>query len=162
MASVRLTILASALLCISLAAGLAQTDPQPAPTAAQAEFFESRVRPVLAARCYNCHGSRLQSGGLRLDSRASILMLTAKGSRPVVPGSPAQSAIIKAVRYDGAVRMPPLGLVASSFCACMISILGSKEMRWLESLAAALAMTAFCVGVFVYLLQLPFQLWPWY
>lgn len=60
-----------------------------------------------------------------------------------------------------AVRMPPLGLVASAFSAFMISILGSKEMRWLESLAAALAMTAFCVGVFVYLLQLPFQLWPW-
>ena len=61
-----------------------------------------------------------------------------------------------------AVRMPALGLVASAFSAFMISILGSTEMRWLESLAAALAMTAFCVGVFVYLLQLPFQLWPWY
>jgi hypothetical protein len=24
------------------------------------------------------------------------------------------------------------------------------------------AMTAFCVALFVYLLQLPFQLWPWY
>jgi predicted tellurium resistance membrane protein TerC len=28
-------------------------------------------------------------------------------------------------------------------------------------LATALVMTAFCVGLFVYLLQLPFQLWPW-
>jgi hypothetical protein len=34
-------------------------------------------------------------------------------------------------------------------------------MRWVESLIAAVVMTAFCVALFVYLLQLPFQLWPW-
>jgi putative tricarboxylic transport membrane protein len=56
--------------------------------------------------------------------------------------------------------IPPLGLVASAFCAFMISIIGSTEMRWLESIGAAAAMTALCVGLFVYLLQLPFQLWP--
>jgi putative tricarboxylic transport membrane protein len=58
------------------------------------------------------------------------------------------------------LTVPPLGLVLSTFCAFMISILGSREMRWLESLAAAAAMTIFCVVLFVYLLQLPFQLWP--
>jgi len=56
--------------------------------------------------------------------------------------------------------IPPLGLVLSTFVAFMVSIMGSSEMRWVESLLAALAMTAFCVGLFVYLLQLPFQLWP--
>jgi putative tricarboxylic transport membrane protein len=59
------------------------------------------------------------------------------------------------------LSMPPLGLVVSTFAAFMISIMGSREMRWLESLAAAVAMTVFCVLLFVYLLQLPFQLWPW-
>jgi hypothetical protein len=44
----------------------------------------------------------------------------------------------------------------------MISIFASSEMRWVESLIAATAMTTFCVVLFVYLLQLPFQLWPWY
>ncbi len=58
--------------------------------------------------------------------------------------------------------IPPLGLVLSTFVAFMVSIFGSTEMRWMESLIAAVAMTAFCVGLFVYLLQLPFQLWPWY
>jgi len=62
----------------------------------------------------------------------------------------------------GFVKVPPLGLVLSTFAAFMISICGSSEMRWVESLIAALAMTAFCVALFVYLLQLPFQLWPWY
>ena len=57
--------------------------------------------------------------------------------------------------------VPQLGLVASTFLAFMISIMGSREMRWLESLAAGVAMTVFCVGLFVYLLQLPFPLWPW-
>jgi putative tricarboxylic transport membrane protein len=58
------------------------------------------------------------------------------------------------------LTIPPLGLVVSTFCAFMISIMGSSEMRWVESLIAAATMTAFCVGLFVYLLQLPFQLWP--
>ena len=62
----------------------------------------------------------------------------------------------------GFISLPPLGLVPSTFAAFMISIFGSSEMRWLESLIAAVVMTAFCVGLFVYLLQLPFQLWPWY
>jgi hypothetical protein len=33
-------------------------------------------------------------------------------------------------------------------------------MRWLESVIAAAVMTVFCVLLFVYLLNLPFQLWP--
>jgi putative tricarboxylic transport membrane protein len=58
--------------------------------------------------------------------------------------------------------IPPLGLIPSTFFAFMISIFGSTEFRWVESLLAAIAMTAFCVGLFVYLLQLPFQLWPYF
>jgi len=56
--------------------------------------------------------------------------------------------------------VPSLGLVLSSFVAFMVSIMGSSEMKWVESLIAAVAMTAFCVGLFVFLLQLPFPLWP--
>lgn len=58
------------------------------------------------------------------------------------------------------ITIPALGLVPSTFIAFMVSILGSSEMRWVESLLAAVAMTVFCVVLFVYLLQLPFQLWP--
>jgi putative tricarboxylic transport membrane protein len=61
----------------------------------------------------------------------------------------------------GPLTIPPLGLVPSTFAAFLVSIFGSTEMRWLESLIAAVVVTAFCVGLFVYLLQLPFQLWPW-
>lgn len=56
--------------------------------------------------------------------------------------------------------IPSLGLVVSTLATFIVSIMGSSEMRWVESLIAAVAMTAFCVLLFVYLLQLPFQLWP--
>jgi putative tricarboxylic transport membrane protein len=59
-----------------------------------------------------------------------------------------------------AAMIRPLGLVPATFLTFMISILGSTEMRWIESVMAAVAMTAFCVLLFVYLLNLPFQLWP--
>ena len=52
--------------------------------------------------------------------------------------------------------------LAASYITFIAAILGSSEMRWVESLIAAAVMTAFCVALFVYLLQLPFQLWPWF
>ena len=54
----------------------------------------------------------------------------------------------------------PFGLFPATFLAFMISILGSTEMRWVESLIGAAAMTIFCWLLFVVLLNLPFQLWP--
>lgn len=59
-----------------------------------------------------------------------------------------------------AMIIRPVGLVVASFLTWMISICGSTEMRWIESIIAAAAMTVFCVLLFVYLLNLPFQLWP--
>jgi putative tricarboxylic transport membrane protein len=54
----------------------------------------------------------------------------------------------------------PFGLILASFLTFMISIYGSTEMRWIESVIAAAAMTIFCWFLFVWLLNLPFQLWP--
>jgi hypothetical protein len=42
----------------------------------------------------------------------------------------------------------------------MISATASKETRWLESTITAVALTAFCVFLFPYVLNLPFQIWP--
>ena len=66
--------------------------------------------------------------------------------------------IIAILSFAAMIR--PLGLVPATFLAFMISILGSTEMRWIESLIAATVMTLFCILLFVYLLNLPFQLWP--
>jgi len=90
---------------------------EPAPRAASAQpvsdeaarFFETRVRPLLATRCAACHGEKRQQAGLRLDSRAALLKAAADGRLPVVPGDPEKSALVQAVRYTGAVKMPPGG-----------------------------------------------------
>jgi putative tricarboxylic transport membrane protein len=66
--------------------------------------------------------------------------------------------IIAILSFAGMIR--PLGLFISTFLAFFISILGSTEMRWIESIVAAVAVTVGCVLLFVYLLGLPFQLWP--
>jgi putative tricarboxylic transport membrane protein len=59
-----------------------------------------------------------------------------------------------------AALIRPFGLIIATFLAFMVSIMGSTEMRWIESIIAAVAMTLFCVVLFVHLLNLPFQLWP--
>ncbi len=79
---------------------------QTPPTPAQVEFFESRIRPILAEHCWSCHGPKKQSGGLRLDSRKSILEESDHGPI-VVPGDPERSALVRAIRQTGQIKMPP-------------------------------------------------------
>ena len=71
------------------------------------EFFEKRVRPVLASHCYDCHGPQLQQGELRLDSREGVLKGGTRGAA-VVEGEPESSWLIKAVRHQE-LEMPPAG-----------------------------------------------------
>jgi putative tricarboxylic transport membrane protein len=59
-----------------------------------------------------------------------------------------------------ATLIRPFGLITATYLAFLVSIMGSREMKWIESLIAAAAMTLGCVLLFVYLLNLPFQLWP--
>ncbi len=66
--------------------------------------------------------------------------------------------IISILLFAALIR--PFGLVVASYVVFIVSILGSTEMRWIESVIAAAVMTLFCVLLFVYLLNLPFQLWP--
>ena len=73
----------------------------------QAEFFESKVRPLLADNCYACH-TEAKSGGLRLDSRES--MLQGGNSGPAIaPGDPEASLLIQAVshRHERLRMLPP-------------------------------------------------------
>src|SRR5262245_55690130 len=103
---------AAALLALATTgfAGPPQAASKPAVpgSAAAVEFFEARVRPVLAGHCFGCHGREKQRASLRLDSRAALLKGSDNG--PVmVAGKPDQSALIRAIRYDGEVKMPPKG-----------------------------------------------------
>jgi hypothetical protein len=59
-----------------------------------------------------------------------------------------------------AMIIRPFGLVLASFLTFMLAITGSSEMRVIEGAIGAALMTFFCVVLFVWLLNLPFQLWP--
>jgi hypothetical protein len=73
----------------------------------QIEFFESKVRPILSGTCLKCHGPGTHKGGLRLDSRESVLKGGDSGAA-VVPGKPTDSPMIDAINYRG-IEMPPTG-----------------------------------------------------
>jgi len=88
-----------------LSAGHAQEAAKPSPAAIQ--FFESKVRPVLAENCFSCHGDKKQRGSLRLDSLAAILEGGDQGPA-LVPGHPEKSLIAKAITHDDKdFKMPP-------------------------------------------------------
>lgn len=73
--------------------------------AATPEFFETKIRPVLANNCYACHTNSAM-GGLRLDSREAMLK-GAKRGPAVVPGDPDKSVLVLAIRQtDEALKMP--------------------------------------------------------
>ena len=83
-------------------------DPDATPSAAELEFFEKEVRPLLAANCGECHGAQEQWAGLRLDSRESMLRGGESGAA-IAPGDPEKSLLIAAVRQSGELQMPPDG-----------------------------------------------------
>src|SRR5262245_64688893 len=78
------------------------------PDPAQVEFFEKSVRPVLATKCFGCHGPEKQKGGLRLDSRSSMMQGGDTGPA-ISPGDPKQSRLVEAIRYGSDLQMPPKG-----------------------------------------------------
>ena len=71
----------------------------------KADFFEKKIRPVLAIHCFSCHGLNKQESELRLDH---ISFLTKKGfyGNPVIPGKPEQSTIISAMKHLDDLQMP--------------------------------------------------------
>ena len=72
------------------------------------EFFEKEVRPILVARCFECHsgGDKEPRGGLRLDSRDSILKGGDTGPA-VALENPASSLLISTINYGDLYQMPP-------------------------------------------------------
>ncbi|MDH3717970.1 MAG: PSD1 and planctomycete cytochrome C domain-containing protein, partial [Planctomycetota bacterium] len=87
-------------------------------------FTVSKVQPLLAARCFECHGPDTDEpkGGLRLDSRAMILQGGDTGPA-VVPGQPDQSLLIDAIHY-GEFEMPPKSKLPEGEIAIL--------MKWVE------------------------------
>ncbi len=99
------------ILCLLLLLSLAASAH--AQTSANAEFFENRIRPLLATHCYSCHGPKKQQAGLRLDSREAILKGSDNG--PVVDLKQLdKSLILQVIGYQVDVKMPPKGPLPKS------------------------------------------------
>ncbi len=93
---------------LAMVSALAQAPPPPAPPhTGDPEFFENKVRPILAESCYDCHSSA-EMGGLRVDSRERLLQ-GGKSGPAITPGDPDKSLLIQAVRQSGDLKMPKGG-----------------------------------------------------
>ncbi len=85
------------------------------------EFFERKVRPMLVEHCFKCHSAEAEStkklkAGLLLDSRDAALKGGDSGPA-FVPHKPADSLLLKTVKYDGDVKMPPKGKLPDAVIA---------------------------------------------
>ncbi|MBL9133155.1 MAG: DUF1549 domain-containing protein, partial [Verrucomicrobiaceae bacterium] len=80
------------------------------PTPQQLDFFESRIRPILAQECYECHSTATkQKGGLVLDSRPGWQAGGDSGDT-IKPGDPQNSILLQTLRHEHEdLKMPKNG-----------------------------------------------------
>ncbi len=98
--------------------------------AADAVDYATKVKPILAARCFRCHAAAKQEGRLRLDTAAAIRTGGENGAA-IVPGKSDGSLLLKRIRAaDDSERMPPEG---DRLTAEQIELL----QHWIESGALA-------------------------
>src|SRR3954451_1013276 len=76
----------------------------------RAVSFARDVKPLLARRCFSCHGPTAREGGLRLDKPDTAVAELDSGLRAVVPGHGEQSALVERISAaDDTERMPLKG-----------------------------------------------------
>jgi cytochrome c553 len=97
----------------------AGTGAERSPTADEMAFFEKKIRPVLATRCYSCHSakSKKPKGALLLDTKEA-LRAGGESGRAIVPGQPKKSLLIQALYHsEKGLRMPPSEKLSDSIIA---------------------------------------------
>jgi hypothetical protein len=99
----------AAVICFDPSSVIAQESDTEQNRNARAEFFETKIRPVLVEHCYNCHSadSKNLKGGLLLDTREAARRGGDSGAA-VVPKDVDESLLVSALRYES-FEMPPTG-----------------------------------------------------
>ncbi|HVW36626.1 MAG TPA: c-type cytochrome domain-containing protein, partial [Pirellulales bacterium] len=93
---------------MSLVIALASTCPNL--WAAEQVDFNRDIQPLLAQRCYRCHGPDKAEGGLKLNERDRALAELDSGQHAIVAGKPEESELLRRVESeDESSRMPPEG-----------------------------------------------------
>lgn len=85
------------------------------------EFFESKIRPLFASQCYQCHGPKVKMAGLNLADANSF--------RTVVPNA---AQLLEVLSYEGKVKMPPSGKLPPEQLRLIAEWVGGGA-RWPES-----------------------------
>src|ERR1700737_2903836 len=91
----------------------------PSTAAEDEQFFQDKVRPILAEKCYPCHTDTATSQ-LRVDSREALLKGGSRGPA-IMPGEPDKSLLIEAVRQTGALKMPMGGQLTQQQVADLVA-----------------------------------------
>ena len=103
-----------------------------ASVAASAVDFGRDIQPLLADRCFACHGpdAAQRQAGLRLDIRAAALAPSASGRTPIRPGNPGESEVLRrTASADPLLRMPPAYMGHQPLAPEDLEIL----RRWIEA-----------------------------
>ncbi len=82
------------------------------------ELFEKNARPLFVEKCQGCHNAKLKSGGFDLSSPNGIKEAASMG----IFGSAAEpdnSPIVKALRYESQIKMPPQGKLPAETIAAV-------------------------------------------
>src|SRR5262247_4710999 len=79
------------------------------PAASRKVDYKQDIQPLLAQKCYACHGPDVQQAGLRLDLRQNALRGSDYGPVIKIGDSAASKLIRRVVNGDGGLQMPPTG-----------------------------------------------------
>jgi mono/diheme cytochrome c family protein len=79
------------------------------------DLFEIHARPLFVSHCVRCHGESKQEAGLSLATHDGLLAGGDSGAA-VVPGRPAESLLLDALRYES-FEMPPTGRLEDTVIA---------------------------------------------
>lgn len=84
------------------------------PTANRKVDYKQDIQPLLAQKCYSCHGLEVQQAGLRLDLRQNALRGGDYGPVIKIGDSAASKLIRRLVDGDGGLQMPPDGALSDA------------------------------------------------
>jgi hypothetical protein len=132
-------------------------------------FLAFAATTMLTARHYSMGSAGHMGPGyfpMALGALLAVLGVVLVGRSFVIAGEPMPRLhlvpvlIMTAAVIVFGVMLEPLGLVIAILVLVAISAWAGPQFRTVETLALAVVLAAFSVGIFVYALQLPLSLWP--
>jgi hypothetical protein len=116
------------------------------------------VRPILAGKCFQCHGAddKVRKAGLRLDTRQGATKELKRGRVAIVPGNPAKSQLLTRVTSDDDGEVMPPANLGKRLSKEEIAVL----KRWIEQGAPYAQHWAYLKPVRSPVPEVPDKSWP--